>query len=76
MFCIFAPNLVILVWTGPRLLRGQQVIDTQTHRQTQATATPEGQNWPRGTMSIIIENNDNTNDNTTTTTTTNDTNII
>ena len=29
-FCIFGPNLVIIAWTGPELLRDKQVIDTHT----------------------------------------------
>ena len=50
VFRIFGPNLVILAWTGPELLRGQasdRQTDTHTHTQTQATTIPEGQNWPR-----------------------------
>ena len=47
-------NLVILAWTGDELSRGQASdyrthgrTDGRTHRQTQATTIPEGQNWPR-----------------------------
>ena len=34
VFCIFGPNLAILAWTGPKLSRGQQVIDTDWHTHT------------------------------------------
>ena len=54
VFYIFVPNLVILVWTGDELSRGQasayrihRRTDGHTDRQTQATTMPEGQNWPR-----------------------------
>ena len=33
LFCTFGPNLVILAWTGPELLRGQAI---DTHRHTDA----------------------------------------
>ena len=46
LFSTSGLNLVILAWTGHKLSRGQQVIDTHTHghRQTQATTIPEGKN--------------------------------
>ena len=50
VFYISGPNLVILAETGDELLRGQARdwhTDGHTHRQTQATTIPEGQNWPR-----------------------------
>ena len=48
VFCICAPNLVILAWTGGELSRGQtRDWHTDRHTQTQATTIPEGQNWPR-----------------------------
>ena len=50
VFYIYGPNLVILAETGPELSRGQTKgwrTHTDTHRQTQATTIPEGQNWPR-----------------------------
>ena len=54
VFYTYGPNLVILAWTGDELSRGQASdyrthgrTDERTHRQTQATTIPEGQNWPR-----------------------------
>ena len=50
VFCSSGPNLVILAWTGGKLSRGQASdyrTHRCTHRQTQATTIPEGQNWPR-----------------------------
>ena len=54
VFYTYGPNLVILAWTGDELLRGQASdyrthgwTEGRTHRQTQATTIPEGQNWPR-----------------------------
>ena len=38
--------MVILAWTGDELSRGQ-ARNYHTHRQTQATTIPEGQNWPQ-----------------------------
>ena len=50
LFCTSGPNLVILAWTGDEL-SCRQARDyrthRRTHRQTQATTIPEGQNWPR-----------------------------
>ena len=53
VFCSSGPNLVILAWTGDKLSRGQASdyrTHRRTHRQTQATTIPEGQNWPRVKM--------------------------
>ena len=54
VFYNYGPNLVILAWTGDELSRGQasdyrthERTDGGTHRQTQPTTIPEGQNWPR-----------------------------
>ena len=50
VFYTYGANLVILAWTGVELSRGQASdyrTDGRTHRQTQATTIPEGQNWPR-----------------------------
>ena len=50
VFCSSSLNLVILAWTGDKLSRGQASdyrTHRRTHRQTQATTIPEGQNWPR-----------------------------
>ena len=54
VFYTYGPNLVILGWTGDELSRGQASdyrthgrTGGRTHRQTQATTIPEGQNWPR-----------------------------
>ena len=50
VFCSSGPNLVFLAWTGDKLSRGQASdyrTHRRTHRQTQATTIPEGQNWPR-----------------------------
>ena len=61
VFYTYGPNLVILAWTGDELSRGQASdyrthgrTDGQTHRQTQATTIPEGRNWPRVKMYIVI----------------------
>ena len=57
VFYIYGPNLVILAETGDELSRGQAhdwCTDGQhTHRQTQATTIPEGQNWPRVKSQIM-----------------------
>ena len=57
VFYTYGPNLVILAWTGDELSHGQASdycthgrTDGRTHRQTQATTIPEGQNWPRVKM--------------------------
>ena len=53
VFCSSGPNMVILAWTGDKLLRGQASdyrTHRSTHRQTQATTIPEDQNWPRVKM--------------------------
>ena len=53
VFCSSSPNLVILARTGDKLSRGQASdyrTHRRTHRQTQATTIPEGQNWPRVKM--------------------------
>ena len=50
VFCICAPNLVILAWTGEELSCGQTRdwhTDRPTHTQTQATIIPKSLNWPR-----------------------------
>ena len=50
VFCSSGSNLVILAWTGDKLSSGQASdyrTNRRTHRQTQATTIPEGQNWPR-----------------------------
>ena len=50
VFSSSGPNLVILAWTGDKLSCGQASdyrTHRRTHRQTQATTIPEGQNWPR-----------------------------
>ena len=51
VFYTYGPNLVILTWAGDELSRRQEVLtahtDGHTDRQTQATTTPEGDNWPR-----------------------------
>ena len=49
LFCTFWPNLVVLAWwfmarTSSGLTDTHT--DRHTHRQTQATTIPEGQNWP------------------------------
>ena len=52
-FYTYGPNLVILAWMGDELSRGQESdyrTYGRTHRQTQPTTTPEGQNWPRVKM--------------------------
>ena len=62
VFYIYGPNLVILAETGHELSRGQARDwhtdgHKHTHRQTQATTIPEGQNWPRvktTDLSLII----------------------
>ena len=53
VFYTYGPNLVILTWMGDELSRGQASdyrthgqTDGPTHRQTQATTIPKGQNWP------------------------------
>ena len=53
VFYTYGPNLVILAWTGDEFSRGQASdyrTHGRTHRQTQATTIPEGQNWPRVTI--------------------------
>ena len=55
VFCSSGPNLVILAWTGDKLSRGQASdyrTQRRTHRQTQATTIPKGQNWPRVKMNL------------------------
>ena len=50
VFCSSGANLGILAWTGDKISRGQASdyrTHRRTHRQTQATTIPEGQNWPR-----------------------------
>ena len=57
VFYTYGPNLVILAWTGDELSRGQASdyrTDGRTHRQTQATTIPEGQNWPRVKMLLLL----------------------
>ena len=57
MFCSSGPNLVILAWTGDKLSRGQTSdyrTHRRTHRQTQATTIPKGQNWPRVTIGHLF----------------------
>ena len=59
MFCVSHPNLVILAWTADELSCGQASdwythTDTRTDTQTQAMTIPEGQNWPRVKMLLII----------------------
>ena len=48
VFYTFYPNLVILTWMGDELSHGQSRpyrTHGRTHRQTQATTMPGGQNW-------------------------------
>ena len=50
VFYTYGPNLAILARMGDELSRGQACgyrTHRRTHRQTQATTIPEGQNWPR-----------------------------
>ena len=57
VFYTYGPNLVILAWTGDELSHGQASdyrTDGRTHRQTQATTIPEGQNWPRVKMNNVL----------------------
>ena len=57
VFCSSGSNLVILAWTGDKLSRGQASdyrTHRRTHRQTQATTIPEGQNWPRVKMAKYV----------------------
>ena len=59
VFYISGPNLVILAETGDELSRGQARdwrTDGHTHRQTQATTIPEGQNWPRVKRHFVFKN--------------------
>ena len=67
VFYTYGPNLVILARTGDELSRGQASdyrthgrTDGRTHRQTQATTIPEGQNWPRVKMPTQPESSQNT----------------
>ena len=55
VFYTYAPNLVILAWTGDELSRGQTWwrTDGLTDGRTQATTIPEGQYWPRVTTKLI-----------------------
>ena len=56
VFYTYGPNLVILASIGDELSRGQArdwCTHRRTHRQTQATTIPEGQNWPRVKMEVI-----------------------
>ena len=58
VFCSSGPNLVILAWTGDKLSSGQASdyrTHRRTHRQTQATTIPEGQNWPRVKIEGLIK---------------------
>ena len=58
VFYISGPNLVILAEMGDELSRGQACdwrTDGHTHRQTQATTIPEGQNWPRVKMVDMVK---------------------
>ena len=51
VFCSSGPNLVILTWTGDKLLRGQASdyrTHRRTHRQMQATTIREGQKLASG----------------------------
>ena len=57
VFYTYGPNLVILAWMGDELsceqtsdYRTHGRTDGPTHRQTQATTIPKGQNWPRVKM--------------------------
>ena len=50
VFYIYGPNLVILAETGHELSQGLTHTYGHTHRQTQATTIPKGQNWPRVKM--------------------------
>ena len=55
VFYTYGPNMVILAWTGDELSCGQAwdyCTHRRTHRQTQATTIPEGQNRPR--VKILI----------------------
>ena len=56
VFYTYAPNLVILAWTGDELSRGQTWwrTDGLTDGRTQATTIPEGQYWPRVKMIFCI----------------------
>ena len=57
VFWSSGPNLVILAWSGDKLSRGQASdyrTHRRTHRQTQATTIPEGQNWPRVKITPIL----------------------
>ena len=49
VFYTYAPNLVVLAWTGDELSRGQTWWQTDglTDSQTQATTIPGGQYWPQ-----------------------------
>ena len=58
VFCSSGPNLVILAWTCDKLSRGEASdyrTHRRTHRQTQATTIPEGQNWPRVKSNVSIK---------------------
>ena len=59
VFYTYAPNLVILAWTGDELSRGQTWwrTDGLTDGRTQATTIPEGQYWPR-VIRIMVKNVD------------------
>ena len=60
VFYTYGPNLVIQAWTGDELSRRQASnyrTHGRTHRQTQATTIPEGQNWPRVKMSDVYVTN-------------------
>ena len=61
VFYTYSANLVILAWTGDELSRGQanayrthKWTDGHTDRQTQATTIPEGQNWLRVKIKILL----------------------
>ena len=56
VFCSSGANLVILAWTGDKLSHGQASdyhTHRCTHRQTQPTTIPEGQNWPRVKIKML-----------------------
>ena len=58
VFYTYGANLVILVWTGVELSRRQASdyrTDGRTHRQTQATTIPKGQNWSRVKMVLVSD---------------------
>ena len=59
VFYTYGPNLVILAWTGDELSCGQACDYRKhrwTHRRTDTTKIPEGQNWPRVIKIMLYEN--------------------